>query len=511
MKRMFTCFLTCLMLFSLTGCWQAPAEKDDEEEELWPTDQTEEPQEPQETSLLPTAFSLPYQSGQTLDPVTCPDGMQQVVASLIFEGLFHLDTSFQPQSVLCDSYSHDETAQVYTLNLRSDVLFSDGSPLTGADVRATLLRAMASPRYQSRLSAVRSITASGSTVTITLNQPNTAFPALLDIPIVKTGTEKSIPIGTGPYLYADLDGEPSLLASQNWWQGSTQPTDRIPLVETSDQEAMVYRFTSRDVQLITTDLTGTSAVNVTGRFTHWTADTTVLQYLGCNIARKPLDSAAFRQCLSLSVNRRHLVSAYLSGHGRPAQFPISPASPLYPTVLEKNESAAEVSAALQSSGYTADRTLTLLVNSENPFKVSSASYLASAFSAAGIPTEVRSLPWEDYLAALAAGNYDLYYGEVKLQADWDLSALLATGGSLNYSHWADPTTDQLLLACRTVESPAIAVNTLCKHLQATAPIIPLCFKSTSVLTQADVVEGLTPTATEPFYDLASCIMHLRTA
>ena len=109
----------------------------------------------------------------------------------------------------------------------------------------------------------------------------------------------------------------------------------------------------------------------------------------------------------------------------------------------------------------------------------------------------------------AAGNFDLYYGEVKLQADWDLSALLATGGSLNYGHWADPTTDQLLLSCRTVENPAIAIDTLCKHLQAVAPLIPICFKSASVLTQADVAEGLTPTAAEPFYDLGSCTIHLK--
>ena len=53
------------------------------------------------------------------------------------------------------------------------------------------------------------------------------------------------------------------------------------------------------------------------------------------------------------------------------------------------------------------------------------------------------------------------------------------------------------------------MEALCTHLQQQVPLIPLCFKSTSVLMQAGVVEGLRPTMTNPFYDLSSCVIHLR--
>lgn len=49
---------------------------------------------------------------------------------------------------------------------------------------------------------------------------------------------------------------------------------------------------------------------------------------------------------------------------------------------------------------------------------------------------VTALPWADYTAALAAGSFDLYYGEVRLTADWNLAPLLATGGRLNYGGWS---------------------------------------------------------------------------
>ena len=53
------------------------------------------------------------------------------------------------------------------------------------------------------------------------------------------------------------------------------------------------------------------------------------------------------------------------------------------------------------------------------------------------------------------------------------------------------------------------MRNLCAYLKEQAPILPVCFKSTSVLTQADVVQGLEPTAAEPFYNLGQCTIALQ--
>ena len=491
----------------LSACWQdLPAS---ENPSLPIAEETEDPQAAEDRTL-PERFALPYAPDQTLDPVTCTDGMQQVVASLLCEGLFRLGPDFEPEPWLCASYTYDAASYTYVLTLRGGVTFSDGSPLTAADVKATLDRARNSARYRSRLSQVSRITASGETVTITLSGPNTGFPALLDIPIVKSGTEDS-PIGTGPYLLSTEETGSWLVANQSWWRGASLPVDRIALVEAGDQETMLYRFSSHEVQLVAVDLIGTSPVSVTGNVTYLDADTTVLHYLGCNTARAPLDDPALRSCLWSGINRSHLVSAFLSSHGTASQFPVSPASPLYPSALEETYSLAAFSDALEELGLSSSRTLTLLVNEENSFKVSAAQEIADTFTAAGLPVTVRALPWEEYAAALAAGNFDLYYGEVRLSADWDLSALLGTGGSLNYGGWADPQTDQLLAAFSAATDRTAAMEDLCAYLRQQAPILPICFKSTSVLVQADVVEGLEPTAAEPLYNFPACTVRLRDA
>mgnify|MGYP002553593741 FL=1 len=504
-KRTVSLLLAAALLLALsllTGC----AQIDEAEEPLFPPEEDPAPEET--AAALPSAFSLPYLAGQPLNPLTCPDGMQQTAASLLYEGLFHLDGQFTPQPLLCASYTYDPEALTYVLTLRQGVVFSDGSPLTAADIKATLTAARSSARYAPRLADVKSISAGNGTVTLTLSRPNSALPALLDIPILKSGTEKKdIPTGTGPYLY-DESSTPCLLASQNWWQGGGQPVERIVLTETADAESMLYRFTSHDVQLLVSDLTGTDSVTVSGSVRCTDADTTVFQYLGINTTVKPLDDAAFRRCLSLGLNRQALVSGLLSGHARAAQFPVSPVSPLYPSELDTAFSATAFADALAACETCPTRTLRLVVNSENAFKVSVAHQIAATFTTSGIPMEAVSLPWAEYTAALAAGRFDLYYGEVRLLADWDVSSLLATSGSLNYGGWSDAQCNQLLEACRSSAGRETALNALYRYLREQTPILPVCFKTVSALYESDVLEGLTPTAAEPFYDLNSCVIHL---
>ena len=97
-RRLTALALALVLALSLTGCWEAEPEPDD----FWGD---ELPPEEQETSQREPAqisdFTLPYLSGQTFDPVTCIDGVQQTVGALLYEPLFTLDNSFAPQPVLC--------------------------------------------------------------------------------------------------------------------------------------------------------------------------------------------------------------------------------------------------------------------------------------------------------------------------------------------------------------------------------------------------------------------------
>ena len=116
------CLLGAVTLL-LSGCWtEAPVESANG------LLGDQEPADQQEEVILPAAFTLPYDPDQTLDPVTCADGMQQVAGSLIYEGLFRLDRQLEPQPWLCQSYTYDAASLTYTFTLRSGVTFSGHSP-----------------------------------------------------------------------------------------------------------------------------------------------------------------------------------------------------------------------------------------------------------------------------------------------------------------------------------------------------------------------------------------------
>lgn len=504
--KMRTLGAVLLPLLLLTGCWSA----DPTQEEMLPIlSSAMEEETPVKDVPLPDSFSLPYWSGQTLDPITCPDGSQQDLGALLYEGLFELDETFTAQPCLCASSSYDAATLTWTFTLRSGVTFSDGSPLTAADVVATLNRAANSQRYSARFSTIQSVSGEGSTVSIRLNRDNKLLPNLLDIPIVKSGTEKNaVPTGTGPYLWSSGDGGLCLMANKNWWKGNTQPVDRIGLVAIKDQDDLLYQFTSHEVQLITADLTGTSSFSTTGNIVFSDTDTTTMQYIGINVRREPLNTPAVRQALNQGFDREYAISAFLSGHGKAAQFPISPVSSLYPDTLETVYSQESYVQALADAGLgEGHTTLTLLVNEENSFKVSMARYIASTLSTANLSIEVKTLPWEEYTAAIRAGNFDLYYGETRLTADWDLRRLMVAGGSLNYGGFSDATTNALLAEFSSSGTGASAQR-LCQQYRQQVPFVTVCFKSTSVLVQENVVEGLSPTLANPFYNLEKWTIHL---
>ena len=140
MRRLVSALL--LLTLALAGC---AAQSEPEPDEAWEPYEQEQPPEPEEPAEpdYPEAFSLAYYKDLTLDPITCAEGVQQEVASLLFEPLFRLDGGFEPEPCLCESYEWDESGRVCTLTLRQDAAFQDGAALHARDVVATLQRAAA--------------------------------------------------------------------------------------------------------------------------------------------------------------------------------------------------------------------------------------------------------------------------------------------------------------------------------------------------------------------------------
>ena len=193
------------------------------------------------------------------------------------------------------------------------------------------------------------------------------------------------------------------------------------------------------------------------------------------------------------------------GHGVAAQFPVNPASSLYPDRQEAAYSPDDFNTAVTAAGYGSTASpvsVTLLVNSENAHKQSAASKIAAALSSSALQVSVEAVPWNQFVSRLQSGRFDLYYGEYKMTPDWDLTELLT--GSYNYGGFADADLTALLTAERSAE-PAqheAAAAALYAAFGRQMPFAPICFARSSILTPSGVIQGLTPSLADPFYNLS---------
>lgn len=500
MRRTLTA-LALILTLCLTGC----------------TGEIPQPTVEPEVSPTPTPiavqrdFTLPYYPDASLHPITGSNRSNLVLASLVYQGLFELDNSFVPHGVLCASSTVSEDALTWTFTLTGAV-FSDGTALTADDVVSSLELARTSTLYAGRLSEVREIAAGeDGTVIITLTRPNGALPALLDIPVIRDSGNGSMPLGTGPYAFVE-DGGPLRLARQS----STPDTapEEISLYPVQGADELIYAFDSKEVTLVVSDLTGANALGYSSGYEVFNYPTTTMLYVGFQTDSGPCRDALVRQAVSRCFDRETVTTSLLAGYAQATCLPFSPRSNLYSAAHEQAGGYDSDAAAglLAQAGYSPGESgllyrgrtalsLSFVVNTDNSFKLAIAEYLVGQLSDLGVSVELKKLAWDDYLAALESGTFDLYLGEVTLTADFNLTPLLGRGGTLNYGGYASAETDalsELLRAAAEDERPQAAAAFL-DQFQADAPLAPLCFKSHSVLTQWQAVPGLEPTRQNPFY------------
>lgn len=457
------------------------------------------------------AFSLAYDPEAGLDPIAGDSQVNRALSPLVFQGLYELDGRFQPRPVLAGDAAVSGDGLTWTVTVKSGLRFSDGTPLTAAHAAASLERARSSALYGGRLSQISSVKAVEDAVVITLSAPNGALPALLDIPVALEG-EDGLPLGTGRYCFTE-DGDGLSLTANPCYDGAL-PYDVIGLYPVSGTDARIAAFDSGAVTAVTADFSSAYALGYSCDCEVWDYAAPELLYVGFRASGSPCASPLVRQALSRAFDRAAVVRTPLSGRADEAALPVSPLHEEYGAgaAAELGYDPAAAAELLAQAGYVlkedgllySGRTalaLTLLVNSDNPRRVAAAELLAGSLAELGITVTVSRLPWQDYLAALAAGRFDLYLGQVRLPGDFDVTELLT--GSLNYGGYASEELTAALAARKGAvgEARGQAAEELWALFVREAPVAPLCFTRSSLLVRWGVVEGLSPTWGDPFHGM----------
>lgn len=427
--RIFCLFLA--LCLTLAGC-AAPAEV--------PLPDTPEPESPTQEEPVqsdPHALGLAYDPGAGLNPYDCVSLTNRVLLPLIYEGLFRTDETFSAVPVLCQSYTVSDGGKTFSFQLRQGIRFQNGKALTAADAVYSLRQAMGSDYYGSRFYRVASVSAADSTtVVVTLTTPVESLPVLLNVPIIPENADAAAnPSGTGPYR---LSGG-ALTRNDSWWNGDgTFPWEQITLVEASSSAEVRDQFEYGKVDLVCADPTSDAAATYHSDYELWSCPTTVLQFLGFNRGRAPFDNEALRAAITYAVDRESIAAQLCGGFAEAAVLPVSSACASYDSRLAAQYSydpEAFRQAISAAGGYAQEATL--LVCSDSAQRVAAANQIADTLNSFGFLITVRSLPLSQYKQELLGGNFDLYYGEVRLSANFDLTPFFAANGSACFGSMAD--------------------------------------------------------------------------
>lgn len=280
------------------------------------------------------------------------------IAAFIFDGLTTVDNNLKPVPDLAKSWDISSDNLTYTFHLRHNVKFSDGKPMTSADVvfsyNIPRSKAYTGPRG-SDFTQIKSITAPDKyTVKITLKQPYAPFLTqtasypilpkhlLKNVPIknmAKAAFNTKKPVGTGPYEFVEWkDGQyVKLKANPNFFRGRPH-IDTLIYKIVPDASSLLAQFQSGQVDMISVqpqDISTAQKLVQQNKAKLKTYMALEYVYLGYNLRNPLFKDKKVRQALTMALDRNKIIQSVLNGQGKVANSPGNPISWAYNPNVKK--------------------------------------------------------------------------------------------------------------------------------------------------------------------------------
>lgn len=261
-----------------------------------------------------------------LNPVLQDTAWDQALFSLMWEGLVKQDENGDIQPSLATSWTPSKDQKTWTFKLRTGVKFSNGKPMTSADVVATFdyyKNPKTATEQANNVAQIADVKASGpDAVVFKLKAPNALFPVSIDrvqiVDMKSMNVMETDPAVTGPFKVQSFTADDHLTLVRNpKFYGPKPHLDTIKLVKTPDSSAAVTALESGDLDALwSVPLSTVKAIQsnpnlqvikpkVIGQYVSWEVDTT----------KPPFDNVKARQALLYATDKKAILAAAYSGQG----------------------------------------------------------------------------------------------------------------------------------------------------------------------------------------------------
>lgn len=352
--------------------------------------------------------------GDSLDPYQLTAAGTREVLFNIYEGLVKANASGAYVPAVASDSSVSEDGLTYTFPLREGVLFHNGQSVTPDDVVysfETCAETTVDTALAAALSAVQDISAEGSTVTITLDEPNPDFLSYVGmVSIVPAGYDEqsTSPVGTGPFRFVSRSVQENLIMENfaDYW-GEKAYLDKVTFKIFEDANALMSALGAESVDMavhLTIDQVNTLS---TSAYTTLEGTMNLVQALYLNHAEAPFDNEKVRQAMCYAVDVDEILSLTSEGHGAKLGTSIYPAftkyfdeslNDAYPHDVEKAKQL------LAEAGYEDGFDMTITVPSNYTPHMNVAQVLVQQLEQVGITATLEPVEWETWLSRVYAGR-----------------------------------------------------------------------------------------------------------
>ena len=354
---------------------------------------------------------------------------------LIFEPLLNLTPDYKLEQCLATEVSRISDTS-YVVKINNDIKWHDGSYLIAKDVQFTI----------DRLKEGRSIYAynvekvvgleviDASTIKINLSEPVPFFEYNLTFPILPNNyylgedfyESGKIPIGTGQYKIASIDGGNIILGKNDkWWniKNKDAKLEAITIKIFSEMGEVYNSFKLGNIDAIST--VNNQIQNYIGTIGYTRNDYKGrnFTYLAFNCQDDILCNTEVRKAIGYSIDKTNILSTIYGNDGYISCYPLDYGNSLYTDgIVNSDYNQDQAKIILMQGGWeyktnkwqmtdenykTKKIEITLTVNRDDPLRVAVAENIQSQLAQVGMIINIRGVSSNQYEDIINSKNYEM--------------------------------------------------------------------------------------------------------